>query len=224
MTWRNTSIVLAALCTVLLWRSCSHAHDGEASPEARTGQCTDRTLSRWSTTDERRDRTEAEPEPELATGGITIAGVQVPGWATWFLPRAGEDMLAYRDRLVPVVQAAIAPHRARVARSRDDFAAATNLDARQRGELDAAAAETASAIEERVMSAVLSGDFSPSTFKPMTGVDMARDVIDAIEHGNQRFLSSLTDDQRAALGQHPFDFSDYLLFSTRWEDALGYTK
>ena len=75
-----------------------------------------------------------------------------------------------------------------------------------------------------LVGAVLAGDFSPSTFKPMTGVQMARDVLDAVDHGNQRFLSSLSDDQRAALGQHPFDFGDYLLFSTRWEDALGYGK
>lgn len=31
-------------------------------------------------------------------------------------------------------------------------------------------------------------------------------------------------DQRAALAQHPFDLADYLLFVTRWEDALGYGK
>jgi hypothetical protein len=224
MSWRNTTLVLAALCAVLLWRDCSRAHDAEAPAEARMGQCPERALGHWSTSDERHDRAEAEPEQEPASGGVAIAGVQVPAWATWFLPKPGENMLAYRDRLVPVVQAALAPHRARVARSRDDFATASNLDAHQRSELDAATQDAASAIEERVMSSVLAGDFSPSTFKPMTGVDMARDVINAVEQGNQRFLSALTDDQRAALGQHPFDFGDYLLFSTRWEDALGYGK
>jgi hypothetical protein len=32
----------------------------------------------------------------------------------------------------------------------------------------------------------------------------------------------LREDQRKALAQHPFDFADYLVFSTPWEDALGF--
>jgi hypothetical protein len=34
----------------------------------------------------------------------------------------------------------------------------------------------------------------------------------------------LREDQKAKLAQHPFDFADYLLFSARWEDALGVTN
>jgi hypothetical protein len=49
---------------------------------------------------------------------------------------------------------------------------------------------------------------------------MARELLDIVERGNRRFLEALRDDQRAALAQHPFDFGDYLVFSTRWEDAL----
>ena len=70
------------------------------------------------------------------------------------------------------------------------------------------------------MGAVLNGDFNPSTFKPMAGVALARDVLDTVDKANQQFTSSLREDQKAALAQHPFDFGDYLLFATPWEDAI----
>jgi hypothetical protein len=37
-------------------------------------------------------------------------------------------------------------------------------------------------------------------------------------------MTTLRDDQRTAMSRHPFDLADYLLFSTRWEDALGYSN
>ena len=45
-------------------------------------------------------------------------------------------------------------------------------------------------------------------------------LLDIVDNANQTFTSSLREDQKAALAQHPFDFADYLLFGTRWEDAL----
>jgi hypothetical protein len=139
----------------------------------------------------------------------------------WLAPQPGEDMLHYRDRIVPLAQAAVAPHRARVARGRDDFATKAGLNTQQRAELDAAVEEAAGTIQDRVMGAVLGGDLLPSTFKPTTGVALARDVLDAVDKANRRFEASLREDQRAALAQHPFDVADYLLFSTRWEDMIG---
>jgi hypothetical protein len=70
----------------------------------------------------------------------------------------------------------------------------------------------------------MNGDLMPAQFKPMTGVALARDVLDTIDKANQRFLATLREDQKAALARHPFDFADYLLFSARWEDALGITN
>src|SRR4026208_2494185 len=55
----------------------------------------------------------------------------------------------------------------------------------------------------------------------MAGVTLARAVLDTIDQANRRFVSTLREDQKAALAQHPFDFADYLLFSARWEDARG---
>jgi hypothetical protein len=46
-------------------------------------------------------------------------------------------------------------------------------------------------------------------------------VLDVVDTANQRFTRSLTDDQRGRLETHPFDFADYLLFSTPWEDVLN---
>jgi hypothetical protein len=74
------------------------------------------------------------------------------------------------------------------------------------------------------MNAFTSGDLSPATFKPMTGVTLARDVLDTVDQANRRFMATLREDQKAAMAKHPFDFADYLLFSARWEDALGVTN
>jgi hypothetical protein len=157
-------------------------------------------------------------------GGLDAYGFHVPGWAVSLAPQQGEDMIAYRDRIVPLAQAAVAPQRSRVARSRDDLAKQLGLDAHQQTELAAATTETASAIEERALNAAFGGEFDPATFKPMTALAALTDVLQLIEKGNARFLASLTDAQRTRLAQHPFDFGDYLLFSTRWEDILGMPK
>jgi hypothetical protein len=54
----------------------------------------------------------------------------------------------------------------------------------------------------------------------MTGVALARDVLDLVDRGNTRFLGTLRPDQRTSLASHRFDFADYLLFTAHWEDAL----
>jgi hypothetical protein len=54
----------------------------------------------------------------------------------------------------------------------------------------------------------------------MSGVSVARELLELVARGNQRFVAGLRDDQRAKLAQHPFDFGDYLVFATPWEDAL----
>jgi hypothetical protein len=81
--------------------------------------------------------------------------------------------------------------------------------------------EAQTAIQDKVMGSILSGDLMPAHFKPMTGVALARDVLDTIDQANRKFVGTLREDQKATLAQHPFDFADYLLFSARWEDALG---
>jgi hypothetical protein len=165
------------------------------------------------------DRAEGRSEhaSEPSTTSHRIFGVKVPGWLAHFAPQPGEKLRDYRDRMLPLAELAIAPQRERVARLRDDFA---TLDPRQRTELDAAVQEAATAIQDRVITGIANGELRPATFKPMAGIEVARDVLDIVDRGNTRFLSSLTPEQRTKLASNRFDFADYLAFSAHWEDAL----
>jgi len=205
ISWRNATIVLALVCCVQRWQSCTaapqvvdHVVEAPRAP-ARSGLVEAFAAATASA-------------PDRSAPRKKLFGFTPPAWAMGLLPQPGENLLAYRDRIVPLAQVAIAPQRARVARLRD------RLDESQRHALDAAVGETASAIEARIASAVLNGELQ--SVVPMTGVTMARELLDLVDRGNARFVSSLTADQRAQLAASRFDFADYLVFSTKWEDAL----
>jgi hypothetical protein len=227
MTWRSFSILLGLLLVVQTWRACHRVSPGKAA--AMVAECessapaASRTRTYASHDEPERASTSDVPDDSTAFGP-SINGFKLPAWTLWLAPQPGESLLSYRDRMLPLAQAALAPHRNRVARGRDDFAAKVHLDAQQRAALDASVQEAATQIQDKVMDSLLSGQLMPKTFKPMTGVTLARDVLDAIDKANTRFTTSLREDQKAQLGQHPFDFADYLLFSARWEDALGVTN
>jgi hypothetical protein len=223
MMWRNLSIALGLICCWLWWRDCTRRAPKPKPPDiAACEQLLAGSAPSSSSHSIAESAAGERPAlPDSPRGGITYRGFHIPAWAVRLAPQPGENLLAYRDRMMPLAKAAVAPHRARVARGRDDFATAANLDSRQRAELDAAVQDAATQIQDRVFNAVLGGDFSPSTFKPMTGVTLARDVLDTVDQANQRFLGTLREDQRAKLSQHPFDLADYLVFSTKWEEALG---
>lgn len=232
--WKRVSAVLGLACAVLLYRDCTRpptaraTSNDEADTSAREraaapGRGDDSAADESSARGRRRVAAtgDAETDDELPSEESPAWSFTAPAWVMWLAPQPGENLLHYRDRIVPLAQAAVAPHRARVARGRDDFAARAGLDSHQRAELDAAVEEAATTIQDRVLGAALGGDLSPATFKPTTGVALARDVLDAVDKANRRFEASLREDQRAALTGHPFDVADYLLFSTRWEDMLG---
>jgi hypothetical protein len=229
MSWKTLALILAALCAVQTYRACTHAAPPRDVTQAECAPVPSTSHSRhtgFAASDEQAERAavaDDDPEPPPAAGP-SINGFKLPAWTLYFAPQPGESMLSYRDRMVPLAQAALAPHRARVARGREDFAAQVKLDSQQRAQLDAAVQEASSAIQDKVMNSLLSGQLTPKTFKPMTGVALARDVLDSIDKANQRFMASLREDQKATLAGHPFDFADYLLFSARWEDALGVTN
>lgn len=219
MSWKTIALALGAVCTWQQWRSCTR--DEPIAPKA--AECARPSHEHATQQVERaREHPDREDAPPLDNSGSpTLYGIRVPPWAMAMLPAPGEDLRAYRDRMIPVAQLALAPQRARVARSLDDFAARANLDAKQRADLEASAKETAQAIEDRLMNAVLTGELSPRSFKPMAGVAVARDVLDVVDKANRRFVGNLRDDQRTLLAQHPFDFGDYLVFATKWEDAIS---
>lgn len=223
MSWRNVALALGAVCLVQTWRTCGDSERVVEKPIA--AECETATVHRSTTWDEPSAKARRTNDPtETSTEGPRLGAIKLPAWSLWLMPHPGENMLDYRDRMVPLAQTALAPHRARVARSRDDFAARVGLDAQQRAQLDGAVQDAAGQIEDKLMGSFMGGDLSPSTFKPMTGVSLARDVLDIVDGANKRFVSTLREDQRTKMAQHPFDFADYLVFSARWEDALGVTN
>lgn len=221
VTWRNTAVILAALCCYQRWQGCT-----EEAPPARVRASEPRRTAGPAPNATPRPSESGPPgepgplgEPVAAAGapGKTFFGFRVPAWAMRLTPQPGETRRAYRDRILPLAEIAAAPQRARVARTRDDFA---RLDPHQRAELDAAVGEAAQAIQDRVAAAFASGELPPASLKPMTGIAIARDVLTIVDRGNTRFLDTLTSEQRTRLASHRFDFADYLLFTARWEDAL----
>jgi hypothetical protein len=220
--WRNLALALAAACAVLTYRTCAVGH----RVAVERARCADLRFAAVAdpervTVTGARGRAAAPDDDTAPPADVAAWGFRAPGWVRSLAPQPGENLLAYRDRMVPLAQAVVAPHRGRVARGRDAFAAAAQLDATQRAELDAAVQEAAGAIQDRAMQGILSGELLPGQVKPSTGVAFARDVLDAVDRANHRFDASLRPAQRAALAASSFDVADYLVFSTRWEDMLG---
>ena len=168
-------------------------------------------------------------EAQAAVASVLPAAQTEPGeppptprhWAVeFFTPHPGENLVAYRDRVLPVVQAVAAPQRKRVRRWHDEFIQEARLsDAQQRG-LDASVGDAGDQIKDRIFQGVLSGELGART-KASTGVAFARDLLDIVDSADKRFRAGLSPAQQAALDASPFDYADYLFFATRWEDMLG---
>ncbi|MEO7732583.1 MAG: hypothetical protein ABIY55_16565 [Kofleriaceae bacterium] len=214
--WRSLAVLLAVISSYQAWRGCNAPRLPLVAECARPAPRSEAAPARPSPAHPR----DAEAEPRASADTPRIYGIAIPPWATALLPAPGEDLRSYRDRMLPLAQLAIAPQRARVARSRDDLAHVLGLDPQQQAGLDATTRDAAQAIQDRLFNAALSGELNPASFKPMAAVTVARDVLDVIDRANKHFVTSLDDAQRTQLAHHPFDFGDYLLFSTRWEDAI----
>src|SRR5690606_6651514 len=93
------------------------------------------------------------------------------------------------------------------------------LDSDQRAALDEVGAEVASSLRDRVIGAVIGGEVLPP-FRPERMVHFARDILDIVHRGVQRFRDGLSPEQLDALDSGRFDLIDYLVFATRWEDLL----
>lgn len=223
--WKRISLVLALVCVYQTYRGCTRSSVKKVyvdnCPKADTKFVATDGFSSSGDGDRPRPTLDAPATagsgPSFKAYGFTVTA---PAWASMLMPNKGETIKSYKDRMLPVAEHAIAPQRARVAQLRDALAKAINMDGKQRAELDGAASETANALENRVMQAFADGSFDPSTFKPMTAVNLAKDLVDTVSAGNSRWMSSLSDTQRTQLSQNPFDFGDYLMFSTKWEDLL----
>ena len=142
-------------------------------------------------------------------------------WALELLRlREGEDLFAYRDRVLPIAQAVVGPQRVRVGNQRQTMTSRARLDARQQEELDAAVMDASDAIVNRVWQAVANQELWPRP-RPAAGVALAADVLTSVTAADRRFRAALRDDQRAALDETGFDVADYLLFSVPWEERFG---
>jgi hypothetical protein len=151
MSWRNLSIVLALVCMAQWYRACNRpapaATDQRAECPAESSHST-LTASNWDSSSsttaraQHDDDTPSEPVPE----GPRLGALKLPAWTLWLAPHPGENMLDYRDRMVPIAQTLLKPHRDRVAKSRDDLAKQIGLDSQQRAQLDGAVAEAATHI------------------------------------------------------------------------------
>lgn len=153
-------------------------------------------------------------------------GEKAMGWDRWLSdfvrPQPGEGLLEYRDRMVPVAQAAIAPQRARVARSYESFADSADLDGRRRARIDALVEGTQDAIKGRMARAVFGGElFRPGGVRPMDGVRLANEILGLVVAADDELRASLTPAQLEALESSHFDLAEYLLISTRWEELVG---
>jgi hypothetical protein len=208
----------------LAWQNCglrgqrAQLRTELTAAESRTALPTDRRPSSA--------RDFEQPPPPRSLGrigadlGLDQIGLAELAWlADTFGMQAGEDLLDYRDRVVPIVVELVEPQRQRVRRNLDGFAAEAGIDADQRALLSEAGAETATTLRDRVLGAVMGGEIMPP-FRPERMVHFARDILDIVDDTAQRFRASLSPDQLDALDNGPFDLIDYLVFSTRWEDLL----
>lgn len=224
ISWRSGALVAGGLAVVLGWqnsclrgrlragRSAAAAH---AARSAESGEATRAVPVAGQRAAEAAVEAEAAGDEEIAP--------PVPGrhWALDLVrPRPGEDLLAYRDRVLPIAQAVIAPQRTRVAARRREVAAEARLDERQLAELDAACGEAADAIVNRVWEAVGSGEVWPR-LRPAAGVALAADLLAAVVAADRRFRSALSAEQLAVVDREGFDVADYLLFSVPWEQRFG---
>lgn len=235
------SLVLMVAVAVLWWRDCRRSraedHSGRASDEraseqrsggratfrAGTGEGRGASARPTAAADEGWDGPAGEPDDEPPPVlGPDLRQQIAQHWAVRFLtPRPDESLLEYRDRIVPVAQLAVAPHRARVDKLREQFVEEAGLNDEQQRMLDAAVQRSADDIKDHVMQSVLSGELLPPRVRPARAVAFARDLLDMLERADREFRASLGPEQLELLDAGGFDVVDYLFFSTRWEDLLG---
>jgi hypothetical protein len=234
--WRRVAIGLGLLVALLGWRSCMIGGKRKAERDrARAADIEADGAARGAGPSRGRGSRAAG----AGGGGDMVPGGEDPGWSPaddveppppephwlvkFFSPKPGEDMLAYRDRVLPVVEAVVEPQRVRVAENWREFADSAGLDGRQKAELGAAVDQAVESLMDQALQGVLSGEISLGT-KPSVGVAFARDLLDTVDQANRRFRAVLRPHQLELLDRSRFDVADYLLFATRWEELLGVTR
>ncbi len=226
LTWRRAAMAMGVCAAWLAWQNAGLRRQvGDRRGAARADE-----LAEPGAAGQGALATALQPAARIAgsTGGEAESdhGEEAPPaprrhWALELVRlREGEDLLAYRDRVLPIAQAVVAPQRVRVGHQRQAMEARARLDARQQQELDAAVMDASDAIVNRVWQAVADQELWPRP-RPAAGVALAADLLTSVTAADRRFRATLRDDQRAALDESGFDVADYLLFSVPWEERFG---
>jgi hypothetical protein len=228
LLWRMATVILA-VTTVVFYCQASGARGRLRQSERERAELERAPRPGRAAATAPADAVDPEPAPRTrgpsvrlgnaGDGGATI-NIGIPPALLAMAPAPGENLNDYRDRMIPVVQQLVEPQRQRVRDARARFEQAAALDAGQKAALDAAADQAAEAILDRVLQGALSGELRPG-MQPMTAIAAARDLLDAVLAAEQRFKAALGADPSAAMAGSRFDFADYVLFATRWEQMLG---
>jgi hypothetical protein len=229
VTWRLGAMTLGICAAALAWQN-ARLRDRLGDGRAGEGAADVRLVSAGGSHDEgagQARQTTGSLGRGDGEGAVQESSADPPPprrhWAVELLrPREGEDLLAYRDRVLPIAQAVVAPQRLRVGERRRRMTASARLDAGQNEELDAAVSDASDEIVNRVWQALATDEIWPRP-RPSAGVALAADLLRSVTAAETRFRAVLRDDQRAAVDQSGFDFVDYLVFSVPWEERFGIT-
>jgi Spy/CpxP family protein refolding chaperone len=124
---------------------------------------------------------------------------------------------AYRARLAPMIEMALARPRQRVEERRAEFEAAAELTPEQRAGLDSALGDARADLVATISEAVTAGDLTPyrrNTAGVLRAVGAAAGVAEGFD---ARIRQSLTPEQAAILDQTGFDLIEYLGVTVPWE-------
>ena len=185
----------------------------------------DRTESVMSTLGRVLDR--AEPEPQAAPAGPTPdAGprdwearrARRPERIKEFLGRRpDESEQAYRDRVAPLLTAALDPWRDRLGERRKEFEDAAGITDEQSKKMDKVFADAYSEAIAATNDAIAKGELSPyrrSTRGVLGLVGGSVAIIDSVDSQLQQILSA---EQLAAADAMGFDLVEYLAVTAPWE-------
>lgn len=229
--WRTLAAVLGLSTVVLGWHNCNLrgrlARVSSAKHAAQTAR--DRPARDLAPPSDR-DRHPGDADgagdgdgdgalAPSAARPLRLPG-DLPALLARFAPEPGEDMLAYRDRVVPEATRFLRPQRQRVDRNLAAFSDEAGLDDEVVAALHEAADRTAERLRDRVIDGVLSGELLPP-YRAATVVTTANAFTAILADYVAEIRGGLSDAQLEVLGASAFDPVDYLLFATRWEEMLG---
>src|SRR5262245_9140445 len=131
--------------------------------------------------------------------------------------RPGESDQAYRDRVAPMVTAALSFPRDRVSELRKDFEEAAHVTSDQAKKMDQVFADAYAEVMSSANDSIAKGEMSPyrrSTRGILSFVGGTVAVVDSVDSRLQQILSA---EQLAAAEATGFDLVEYLAVTAPWE-------